>query len=152
MLDRNDGLSGPRWRAILEARWRIRLAELTELSLAYHAAAADGSAALNRATDKHTRQLLRHAVAARQRLADTEDALDRLAAGGFGRCEECGVPIAEKLLAATPEARYCTGCAGLARRGAPARRAAAGQQPGRQSVHARRPSLVPAPRAATGLS
>ena len=29
---------GPRWRAILEARWRDRLQEVTELSLAYHVA------------------------------------------------------------------------------------------------------------------
>ena len=32
---------GPRWRAILEARWRDRLQEVTELSLAYHVAVGD---------------------------------------------------------------------------------------------------------------
>ena len=32
-------LDGPQWRALLEARWQARLTELTELSLAYHAAA-----------------------------------------------------------------------------------------------------------------
>ena len=83
----DDGRSGPRWRAILEARWRIRQ-EVTELSLAYHAVTADASAGIE---DSHARQLLNRAVAARQRLADTEDALGRLAAGGFGRCEQCGV-------------------------------------------------------------
>jgi len=31
-------LDGPQWRALLEARWQARLTELTELSLAYHAA------------------------------------------------------------------------------------------------------------------
>ena len=30
----------PRWRALLEARWQARLRDVTELSLAYHAAAA----------------------------------------------------------------------------------------------------------------
>lgn len=34
-------LDGPQWRALLEARWQARLTELTELSLAYHAAAAE---------------------------------------------------------------------------------------------------------------
>ena len=31
---------GPRWRALLEMRWRARLQEVTELALAYHEAAA----------------------------------------------------------------------------------------------------------------
>jgi hypothetical protein len=34
------GIRAPRWRALLEARWQARLQEVTELSLAYHAAAA----------------------------------------------------------------------------------------------------------------
>ena len=37
----NAGGSAPARRAILEARWRIRLQEVTELSVAYHTAAAD---------------------------------------------------------------------------------------------------------------
>ena len=32
------GTGGPHWRALLEARWQARLREITELSLAYHAA------------------------------------------------------------------------------------------------------------------
>ena len=99
---------GPRWRAVLEARWRDQVQEVTELSLAYHGAvgdAPDGSA------DEHARQLVRRTVAARQRLADTEDALDRLAAGSFGECEQCGAPIPVDLLFAAPESRYCPGCA-----------------------------------------
>jgi len=82
--------------------------EITELSLAYHSAVAsapDGS------DDKRARRLLRRTVAARRRLADTEDALTRLAAGGFGRCEQCAAPIPVVLLAAAPESRYCPGCA-----------------------------------------
>ena len=102
-----DGECGPRWRAILEKRWRDRVQEITELSLAYHSAVAgapDGS------DDKRARRLLRRTVAVRRRLADTEDALGRLAAGGFGRCEQCGAPIPLALLAAAPETRYCPGC------------------------------------------
>ena len=100
--------SSPRWRAVLEARWRDRLQEVTELSLAYHRVAAD---ALNGIEDKQARRLLRRAIAARRRLADTEEALGRLAAGGFGQCEQCGAVIAEGLLAAVPESRYCADCA-----------------------------------------
>jgi DnaK suppressor protein len=105
MRREDDERSGPRWRAILEARWRIRLQELTELSLAYHAAAADDP------EDTRARRLLHRAVAARQQMADTEDALDRVAAGAFGRCEQCEALIPEALLAAAPESRYCARCA-----------------------------------------
>jgi RNA polymerase-binding transcription factor DksA len=106
MRREDDGRFAPRWRAILEVRWRIRLQEVTELSMAYHGAASGGTG--------HTdaRRLLRRAVAARQRLADTEDALGRVAAGGFGRCEQCGAQITETLLVAAPETRYCGRCSG----------------------------------------
>ena len=100
------GRSWPRWRVILEARWRARLEEVTELSLAYHTATGD------EADDGRARRLLQRAVAARQRLADTEDALRRVTAGTFGRCEQCGTQITETLLVAAPETRYCTRCAG----------------------------------------
>jgi DnaK suppressor protein len=105
MRREDDGWSAPRWRALLEARWRSRLAELTELSLAYHAAAADDP------EDVRARRLLHRAVAARQRLADSEEALGRVAAGSFGRCEECAELIPAGLLAAAPESRYCGRCA-----------------------------------------
>ena len=108
MRREDDRRSAPRWRAILEARWRIRLQELTELSMTYHEAASDD------ADDSRARRLLHRAVAARQRLADTEEALGRVAAGGFGRCEQCGALIPEVLLAAAPESRYCARCAGAA--------------------------------------
>jgi RNA polymerase-binding transcription factor DksA len=108
MRREDDRRSAPRWRAILEARWRIRLQELTELSMAYHEAASDD------ADDSRARRLLHRAVAARQRLADTEEALGRVAAGAFGRCEQCGALIPEVLLAAAPESRYCARCAGAA--------------------------------------
>lgn len=100
-----NGRSRLRWRVILEARWRDRLQEVTELSLAYHTATLDGE------DSRHARRLLRRAVAARQRLADTEDALHRITAGTFGRCEQCEGRISEVMLAAAPECRYCGRCA-----------------------------------------
>ena len=39
------------------------------------------------------------------------DALGRIEAGTFGRCEECNEPIARPRLQALPYARYCIGCA-----------------------------------------
>jgi hypothetical protein len=69
---------GPPWRVILEERWRDRLEEVTELSVAYHGATAREPGGLD---DKRARRLLRQAVTARRRLADTEDALGRLTAG-----------------------------------------------------------------------
>ena len=114
----DDERSAPRWRAILEARWRVRLQKLTELSLAYHAAAA------GRSRGQGARRLLRRAVAARRRMADTEDALGRVAAGDFGRCEQCAALIPEMLLAAAPESRYCVRCTAGAAGGAGASSAA----------------------------
>jgi RNA polymerase-binding transcription factor DksA len=48
---------------------------------------------------------------ARGRLADLDRALERLHAGGYGRCEQCGQQIAAERLAARPAARTCIGCA-----------------------------------------
>ncbi len=102
----DPGVRGPRWRALLEARWQARLRELTELSLAYHVAIAAASA------EAEAQALLRRAVTARRRLADVEEALSRLAAGEFGRCEQCGAQIPDGLLAIAPEVRYCPRCDG----------------------------------------
>jgi RNA polymerase-binding transcription factor DksA len=66
---------------------------------------------------------MRRAVAARRRLADVEDALARLTAGTFGRCEQCGSQISESTLALVPETRYCRACAAMAARVAEAPRA-----------------------------
>ncbi|MFW3169631.1 TraR/DksA family transcriptional regulator [Geodermatophilus sp. CPCC 206100] len=50
-------------------------------------------------------------AAARRRLADVDDALERRAAGDYGVCESCGRPIAPDRLAARPAARTCITCA-----------------------------------------
>jgi len=104
------GIRAPRWRALLEARWQARLQEVTELSLAYHAAAAAAAARDVAAGQPATRQLLCRTIAARRKLADVEEALGRLAAGTFGSCEQCGSEIPAGLLAVIPERRYCPSC------------------------------------------
>jgi len=102
---------GPTWRALLEAQWRARLEKVTELSLAYHdAAAVTAPAPAGRPAGRDLRQLLRRAVAARRALADTEDALARLASGRYGVCEGCAAAIPAWLLVVAPEARYCLRC------------------------------------------
>lgn len=99
----------PRWQALLEARWQTRLHEVTELSLAYHVAAGAMTTAQNHA---EAGLLLRRTAAARRKLADVEEALSRLSAGQFGRCEQCGAQIPDGLLTITPEIRYCPRCDG----------------------------------------
>lgn len=105
---------GPWWRALLEARWRDRLAEVTELSLEFHDAAAAAPAGQPTRLGPAVRRLMHQATAARRALADIDDALARLAAGRFGVCEYCGVTIPARTLQAKPEARYCVRCAGSA--------------------------------------
>ena len=39
------------------------------------------------------------------------EALDRIQAGTFGRCQECGEPIAKPRLQALPYTRHCIQCA-----------------------------------------
>lgn len=50
-------------------------------------------------------------IQVRQRLADIDAALSRLAAGTYGRCESCGQEIAPGRLEARPTARTCISCA-----------------------------------------
>jgi RNA polymerase-binding transcription factor len=102
---------GPRWRALLEARWRDRLDQVTELSVEFHAAAAAAPDAGARRPRPALQRLMQRATSARRALADTDEALARLSAGQFGRCENCGDPIPARALRAEPEARYCARCA-----------------------------------------
>jgi DnaK suppressor protein len=111
---------GPRWRALLEMRWRARLQEVTELALAYHEAAeaaaghgtgGSGEGRLQVRRLLRLQRLLRRTVTSRRALADTEEALARLSAGRYGRCESCAGAIPARRLAATPETRYCARCA-----------------------------------------
>ena len=110
------GLASPAWRSLLEARWEERLGTLTELSLAYHDAAArsaSGHGLTETGDPRETRELkrlMREAVGARRALRDTEEALARLSAGGYGRCEQCAASIPAGTLLLDPEVRYCREC------------------------------------------
>jgi RNA polymerase-binding transcription factor DksA len=50
-------------------------------------------------------------------LAEVEWALDRLAAGTYGRCETCGRPLDDAQLEDNPVARYCGDHASAVARG-----------------------------------
>ena len=119
---RNRGFLARR-RGELEARWRTTLDRVTGLSVAYHEAAAarpPGLAAPSGGLrteappvspgDQDVSRLARRVVAERQALAEIEAALDRIAGGRYGRCEQCHRPISAGLLAAQPEARFCAAC------------------------------------------
>ena len=54
--------------------------------------------------------------AAREQVAAIDAALERLADGRYGICDQCGRPIGEDRLAARPAARTCIKCAGGRRR------------------------------------
>ena len=47
----------------------------------------------------------------RRHLADLDEAIRRVEAGTYGRCDHCGQPITAERLAARPAARTCIGCA-----------------------------------------
>jgi RNA polymerase-binding transcription factor DksA len=110
-----------RRRAELEARWRKTLERVTTLSVAYHDAAAGrvpgppptpqaGEAPPTRQGGEGALRLARRVVIERQALAEIEAALDRIALGQYGRCEQCHRPISAGLLAVRPEARFCSAC------------------------------------------
>jgi DnaK suppressor protein len=52
---------------------------------------------------------------ASEHLAEIEAALERVGAGTYGTCEDCGRPIGEGRLEARPVARTCISCAGKPR-------------------------------------
>jgi len=56
-------------------------------------------------------QLTALLAAARERIAEVDDALRRVDAGSYGVCEGCGRPIAVARLDARPFARHCMACA-----------------------------------------
>ena len=56
-------------------------------------------------------QLTALLAAARERIAEVDDALLRLDAATYGSCESCGQPIGDDRLAARPFARCCMACA-----------------------------------------
>ena len=61
-------------------------------------------------------QLTALLAAARDRMAEVDDALRRVDEATYGACEGCGQPIGEERLAARPFARLCMACASRPRR------------------------------------
>jgi RNA polymerase-binding protein DksA len=86
--------------------------EFSDIVTAAQAANTDDEHDPEGATIAYERQ---HVVAlleqAREHLTAIDEALARLAAGGYGRCEACGQPIAPERLAARPTATRCVPCA-----------------------------------------
>ena len=70
-----------------------------------HADTADEAAA-----EFERQNLTFKATAARQLVANLNQALERIRQGTFGECAECGNEIEPKRLEAIPSARYCLKC------------------------------------------
>jgi len=99
---------------------RLRTTERLERLQADHAGFVEASKDSN-ADDEHdpegaTIAFERSQVATvarqhQQHLAEIDAALERVEAGTYGVCEECGARIPEERLEARPTARHCLGCA-----------------------------------------
>jgi RNA polymerase-binding transcription factor DksA len=84
--------------------------EVTELSVAFYETGERTGPRADGAAGRELRRLQRRTVAARRALADTEEALGRLDAGSYGRCEQCAADIPARWLQGRPETRYCARC------------------------------------------
>ncbi|HWG65034.1 MAG TPA: TraR/DksA C4-type zinc finger protein [Streptosporangiaceae bacterium] len=98
------------WRHLLEEQWQARLLQVTELSLAFYDVGEHITLNAEGMAGRELRRLQRRTVAARRALADTEEALGRLSAGRYGRCEQCAEYIPVHWLKSRPDARYCARC------------------------------------------
>lgn len=85
----------------LEDQFDRQTAELTDLI-------AHGTDPEHHGLDRQTVAAL--ADSTRQALADTTEALKRMADGTYGRCERCQVEIPVERLEILPHARFCVAC------------------------------------------
>ena len=96
-----DGL-----RAALEEELRAQHAQAVELEATVEALTgqSDTDSLLERelAERGHHRTL--------EAIAEIQQAVRRIEAGTYGRCERCGGPIAAERLEAIPFTRHCVGC------------------------------------------
>lgn len=107
----------PILRERLEEQREFRIEQLVDLAAAEAASgkpdAGDGEHACvtpeEQARDEIPALL---AAGARRALADIEGALDRMAAGRYGRCLCCGLPIELARLIAVPQTPCCGSCQG----------------------------------------
>jgi DnaK suppressor protein len=93
-------------RRTLQAQAQRHTGELVRLT-------AYGAAAERDGMDPQTVAALVDST--RQALADTTQALKRIADGAYGRCERCGVDIPVERLEIFPHARYCVPCQQVSR-------------------------------------
>src|SRR5579871_5646931 len=91
----------------------LRLALVRERALGASQADETGAEA-DEATDLVDEEVeLALESAARQKLAEVEAALQRIAAGTYGSCANCGKPISIDRLRALPWTTTCLDCANL---------------------------------------
>ncbi|MEU4289610.1 TraR/DksA C4-type zinc finger protein [Kribbella sp. NPDC026596] len=109
-------------RELLEAERQQALRRLADLTGEFDevvAASRDANADDEHDPEGATIAFERSQVAAlvlqvEHQLAEVEAAIERLAAGTYGVCEQCGQPIAPARLEARPAARTCISCASAA--------------------------------------
>ena len=95
-------------RQLLEDEERQLRAELSELGfgegggLSYDSNFADSSQVT---AERGEAEML--AIQLQETLSEVAQAIRRLEAGSYGRCEICGEPIGEARLEAMPATRYC---------------------------------------------
>ena len=88
-------------RLALEEQFEQQTGELTELTIHSEAPEHNGH-------DRHT--IVTRIATTRQTLADTTQALRRIAEGTYGRCERCDADIPVERLEIRPHARHCVPC------------------------------------------
>ncbi|MDG4828767.1 TraR/DksA C4-type zinc finger protein [Solwaraspora sp. WMMD1047] len=100
-----------RLRASAQAEAATLARDLAELFSASRGSNADDEHDPEGATIGFERaQLTALLAAARERIAEVDDALRRVDAATYGVCEGCGQPIAGERLAVRPFARRCVAC------------------------------------------
>jgi len=88
-------------RGMLEEQFALHTARLTELTVAERLPDYGGY-------DRRTLDVF--AAASRQAIRDAARALQRMAEGTYGLCQNCHQPIPLGRLRTVPDARYCTRC------------------------------------------
>jgi DnaK suppressor protein len=109
-------------RELLEAERRQAVRRLADLTGDFNevvAASRDANADDEHDPEGATIAFERSQVAAlvlqiQHQLTEVEAGIDRLTAGTYGICEQCGQPIAPARLEARPTARTCITCASAA--------------------------------------
>jgi DnaK suppressor protein len=103
LLDRREGLVGQVMEAEKYSRERDSEATQDPADMAANA---------------YTKELLVSMSANDRRLLELiDEALERIEAGGYGRCVHCDEPVQDKRLEAVPWARHCLRCQDLQERG-----------------------------------